>query len=93
MAGTELRSYVNCMSELIANIHSKTILGLTHFLSPFFSSLLQTTGITALMEAAKAGSLELVRAILRKGGNPNALDRKYFSAVHYAAMGGFFEVL
>lgn len=45
------------------------------------------------MEAAKAGSLQLVKAILKKGGNPNALDRKRLTAVHYAAMGGFFEVL
>ena len=44
------------------------------------------------MEAAKAGSLQVVRAILRKGGNPNALDRQRFTAVHYAAMGGFLEV-
>ncbi|XP_059212029.1 ankyrin repeat and EF-hand domain-containing protein 1a [Centropristis striata] len=53
----------------------------------------QQTGITALMEAARAGSLPLVRAILRKGGNPNALDRKRFTAAHYAAMGGFFELI
>lgn len=44
------------------------------------------------MEAAKAGSLQLVRAILQKGGNPNAMDMKRLAAVHYAAMGGFFEV-
>lgn len=44
------------------------------------------------MEAAKAGSVELVRAILRKGGNPNALDMNRFSAAHYAAMGNFLEV-
>ncbi|XP_040920403.1 ankyrin repeat and EF-hand domain-containing protein 1a [Toxotes jaculatrix] len=53
----------------------------------------QKTGITALMEAAKAGSLQLVRVILKKGGNPNALDRKRLTAVHYAAMGGFLEVI
>ncbi|XP_028996075.1 ankyrin repeat and EF-hand domain-containing protein 1a isoform X2 [Betta splendens] len=53
----------------------------------------QETGITALMEAAKAGSVQLVRAILKKGGNPNALDRKRFTAVHYAAIKGFFEVI
>ncbi|XP_045916463.1 ankyrin repeat and EF-hand domain-containing protein 1a isoform X2 [Micropterus dolomieu] len=53
----------------------------------------QNTGLTALMEAAKAGSLQLVKTILRKGGNPNALDRKRLTAVHYAAMGGFFEVI
>ncbi|KAI3363617.1 hypothetical protein L3Q82_001250 [Scortum barcoo] len=53
----------------------------------------QKTGVTALMEAAKAGSLQLVRAILKKGGNPNALDGKRLTAAHYAAMGGFFEVI
>uniref|UniRef100_UPI003AAB4BB1 ankyrin repeat and EF-hand domain containing 1a n=1 Tax=Centroberyx gerrardi TaxID=166262 RepID=UPI003AAB4BB1 len=53
----------------------------------------QRTGVTALMEAAKAGSLQLVRAILKRGGNPNALDTKRLGAVHYAAMGGFFEVI
>lgn len=50
------------------------------------------TGITALMEAAKAGSLQLVRTILQKGGNHNALDMKRLTAVHYAAMGCFYEV-
>lgn len=44
------------------------------------------------MEAGKAGSLPLVRAIIRMGGDPNASDRKRLTAVHYAAMGGFFEV-
>ncbi|KAK7907356.1 hypothetical protein WMY93_015968 [Mugilogobius chulae] len=53
----------------------------------------QNTGVTALMEAAKAGSLQLVRSILRRGGNPNAVDKKRHTAVHYAAMGGFFEVI
>ncbi|XP_068564351.1 ankyrin repeat and EF-hand domain containing 1a [Cebidichthys violaceus] len=53
----------------------------------------QKTGVTALMEAAKAGSLQLVKAILKRGGNPNALDRKRLTAVHYAAMGGFFELI
>ncbi|XP_030577806.1 ankyrin repeat and EF-hand domain-containing protein 1 [Archocentrus centrarchus] len=53
----------------------------------------QKTGVTVLMEAAKAGSLPLVRAIIRMGGDPNALDTKRHAAVHYAAMGGFFEVI
>ncbi|XP_070705878.1 ankyrin repeat and EF-hand domain containing 1a [Pempheris klunzingeri] len=53
----------------------------------------QKTSVTALMEAAKAGSLQLVRNILKEGGNPNALDRKRLTAVHYATMGGFFEVI
>ncbi|KAJ4929308.1 hypothetical protein JOQ06_004918 [Pogonophryne albipinna] len=53
----------------------------------------QETGTTALMEAAKAGSLQVLRSILKRGGNPNALDRKRFTAVHYAAMRGFFELI
>uniref|UniRef100_A0A8C3ALM8 Ankyrin repeat and EF-hand domain containing 1a n=1 Tax=Cyclopterus lumpus TaxID=8103 RepID=A0A8C3ALM8_CYCLU len=53
----------------------------------------QKTGVTSLMEAAKRGSLELVKAILRRGGKPNALDLKRLTAVHYAAMGGFFELI
>ncbi|KAM9840784.1 ankyrin repeat and EF-hand domain-containing protein 1 [Aulostomus maculatus] len=53
----------------------------------------QRTGVTALMEVAKAGSLQLVRNILRKGGDPNALDHQRSTAVHYAAMGGFLELI
>lgn len=52
----------------------------------------QKTGVTALMEAVKAGSLQLVRAILKRGGNPDVLDKSRCTAMHYAAMGGFFEV-
>ena len=44
------------------------------------------------MEAARVGALELVGAILRKGADPNALDKKKFNAAHFAAEGGFFEV-
>ncbi|XP_051500684.1 ankyrin repeat and EF-hand domain-containing protein 1-like isoform X2 [Myxocyprinus asiaticus] len=51
----------------------------------------QATGRTALMEATRAGAINLVRAILRKGGNVNALDKKQFHAAHFAAEGGFFE--
>ncbi|KAM6915008.1 LOW QUALITY PROTEIN: ankyrin repeat and EF-hand domain-containing protein 1 [Xenentodon cancila] len=57
------------------------------------SAVNQKTGATALMAAVKAGSLELVRAILRRGGNPNALDQNRLTAVHYAAMVGFFEAI
>lgn len=53
---------------------------------------LQETGITALMEAAKAGLLELVRAILAEGADPNMVDANDLTAVHYAAMGSFLEV-
>ncbi|XP_056337113.1 ankyrin repeat and EF-hand domain-containing protein 1a [Danio aesculapii] len=53
----------------------------------------QETGRTALMEAARAGALDLVRAILKKGGNVNALDKKRFHAAHFAAEKGFFEII
>eukprot|EP00066_Takifugu_rubripes_P020787 XP_011610053.1 PREDICTED: ankyrin repeat and EF-hand domain-containing protein 1-like [Takifugu rubripes] len=51
------------------------------------------TGVTALMEAAKRGFLELVQAILIKGGDPNMVDLNQLTAVHYAAMGSFLEVI
>lgn len=44
------------------------------------------------MEAAKVGFLELVQAILVKGGDPNMVDMNHLTAVHYAAMGTFLEV-
>ncbi|XP_030643832.1 ankyrin repeat and EF-hand domain-containing protein 1 [Chanos chanos] len=53
----------------------------------------ETSGRTALMEAARAGSVQLVRAILQRGANPNTLDKKRFHAAHFAAKGGFFEVI
>ncbi|XP_053737467.1 ankyrin repeat and EF-hand domain-containing protein 1a [Synchiropus splendidus] len=53
----------------------------------------QKTGVTALMTAVREGCLQLVRAILKKGGNPNARDRKGRTPLHYAAMEGFFEVI
>lgn len=58
-----------------------------------FSDSPQTSGRTALMESARVGSVELVREILRRGADPNALDKKNLSAAHFAAEGGFFEVL
>ncbi|XP_028826678.1 ankyrin repeat and EF-hand domain-containing protein 1 isoform X1 [Denticeps clupeoides] len=53
----------------------------------------EVTGHSALMEAAKAGAAGLVRAILKQGGDPNVLDKKRMHAAHFAAEGGFFEVL
>ncbi|XP_043962702.1 ankyrin repeat and EF-hand domain-containing protein 1a isoform X1 [Gambusia affinis] len=53
----------------------------------------ETTGVTALMEAARTGSLPVVRRILRNGGNPNTIDQNGFNAVHYAALSGCFEVI
>lgn len=44
------------------------------------------------MEAARAGFLELVQAILGKGADPNMVDVNDLTAVHYAAMGSFLEV-
>ncbi|XP_066553859.1 ankyrin repeat and EF-hand domain-containing protein 1 isoform X2 [Amia ocellicauda] len=53
----------------------------------------EATGRTALMEAARAGHAELVRALLQKGANVNSLDKKRNHAGHFAAEGGFFEVI
>nr|XP_055042738.1 ankyrin repeat and EF-hand domain-containing protein 1a isoform X1 [Misgurnus anguillicaudatus]XP_055042739.1 ankyrin repeat and EF-hand domain-containing protein 1a isoform X1 [Misgurnus anguillicaudatus]XP_055042740.1 ankyrin repeat and EF-hand domain-containing protein 1a isoform X1 [Misgurnus anguillicaudatus]XP_055042741.1 ankyrin repeat and EF-hand domain-containing protein 1a isoform X1 [Misgurnus anguillicaudatus] len=53
----------------------------------------QVTGRTALMEATRGGAVELVRAILRKGGNVNAVDKKQFHAAHFAAERGLFEII
>lgn len=44
------------------------------------------------MEAAKVGFLDLVRAILGEGADPNMVDVNHLTAVHYAAMGSFLEV-
>ncbi|TRY90333.1 hypothetical protein DNTS_015227, partial [Danionella cerebrum] len=48
---------------------------------------------SALMEAASAGAVKLVRTILQKGGDPNLLDKEGRCATHFAAEGGFLEVL
>ncbi|XP_017331642.1 ankyrin repeat and EF-hand domain-containing protein 1 isoform X2 [Ictalurus punctatus] len=53
----------------------------------------QVTGRTALMEAARAGSVALVRHILQRGGNPNTADKQQQNATQLAAAGGFFQVL
>ncbi|KAM4713097.1 ankyrin repeat and EF-hand domain-containing protein 1 [Anableps anableps] len=51
------------------------------------------TGVTALMDAVRNGCLLVAQDILRRGGNPNAVDKKSFSAAHYAALSGCFEVI
>lgn len=53
----------------------------------------KVTQCSALMEASKAGAVKLVRAILQKGGNPNLLDKEGRCAAHFAAEGGFLEVM
>ncbi|TSV68141.1 Ankyrin repeat and EF-hand domain-containing protein 1 [Bagarius yarrelli] len=49
------------------------------------------TGDTPLIAAVKAGSVALVKAILQKGVNPNAVDKSRLNAVHIAATKGLFE--
>lgn len=51
------------------------------------------TGRTALMEAAREGALEVVRSILEKEGDVNAIDNQRYHAVHFAAKGGFLGIL
>ncbi|XP_042550544.1 ankyrin repeat and EF-hand domain-containing protein 1 [Dipodomys spectabilis] len=52
-----------------------------------------STGRTALMEASREGVLELVREILERGGKVNAFDNDRLHAAHFAAKGGYFEIL
>ncbi|KAF5894797.1 ankyrin repeat and EF-hand domain-containing protein 1-like, partial [Clarias magur] len=51
------------------------------------------TGCTPLMAAVRAGAVELVRAILQRGANPNSVDKRQMRAAHVAASKGLFEVL
>ncbi|KAF7704071.1 ankyrin repeat and EF-hand domain-containing protein 1-like [Silurus meridionalis] len=51
------------------------------------------TGCTALMAATRSGSVPVMRAILQRGGNPNAVDKQQLSAAHIAAAKGFIEAL
>ena len=48
---------------------------------------------TALHFAASSGSVEVCRAILKKGGNPNAADKNKVTPAHEAAVKGHFEVI
>lgn len=45
------------------------------------------------MSAAKSGSATVVKAILRRNGDPNIKDWKRNRAAHFAAAYGHFEVL
>ncbi|XP_045689294.1 ankyrin repeat and EF-hand domain-containing protein 1 [Phyllostomus hastatus] len=51
------------------------------------------TGRTALMEASREGVVELVRGILERGGEVNTFDNERHHAAHFAAKGGFFDIL
>ncbi|KAG9336099.1 hypothetical protein JZ751_002446 [Albula glossodonta] len=53
----------------------------------------EETGRTALMEAARVGAVNLVRAILQDFGKVNDLDNNNCHATHFAAEGGFLEVI
>ncbi|XP_037350649.1 ankyrin repeat and EF-hand domain-containing protein 1 isoform X1 [Talpa occidentalis] len=52
-----------------------------------------STGRTALMEASREGVTELVRGILERGGEVNAFDNDRRQAAHFAAKGGYFDIL
>ncbi|GAB1609604.1 ankyrin repeat and EF-hand domain-containing protein 1-like [Argonauta hians] len=51
------------------------------------------TNFTPLMAAAKSGSVKVVKSILEKGGNPNAMNWKRLRAAHFAAERGHIDVL
>lgn len=45
------------------------------------------------MEASREGELEIVRGILERGGEVNAFDNDRHHAAHFAAKGGFLDVI
>ncbi|NWR69964.1 ANKE1 protein, partial [Centropus unirufus] len=51
------------------------------------------TGRTALMAATQEGVLEVVRGLLERGVDVDQFDFERHSAAHFAAKGGFFEIL
>ncbi|XP_035260397.1 ankyrin repeat and EF-hand domain-containing protein 1 isoform X2 [Anguilla anguilla] len=53
----------------------------------------EETGRTALMGAARVGAVNLARAILQDYGKVNDVDNNKCHAAHFAAEGGFLEVL
>lgn len=55
-------------------------------------SLFKRTHRFALHYAASCGCVEVCRAILRKGGNPNVVDKHKLTPAHEAAAKGHFEV-
>ena len=59
----------------------------------FFIPFLQTSKRSALFSAASSGSVDVVRAILQKGGEVNAQDKNNITAVHMASKNGHFEIL
>ena len=48
---------------------------------------------TALVEAAECGDMELLRSALAAGGDPNAVHRIGYPALHLAVYGGYLEVI
>ncbi|XP_047398458.1 ankyrin repeat and EF-hand domain-containing protein 1 [Sciurus carolinensis] len=57
------------------------------------NSINSSTGRTALMEASREGVLELVRGMLERGAEVNVFDNDRHNAAHFAAKGGYFDIL
>ncbi|XP_015338354.1 ankyrin repeat and EF-hand domain-containing protein 1 isoform X1 [Marmota marmota marmota] len=57
------------------------------------NSINSSTGRTALMESSREGVLELVRGMLERGAEVNVFDNDRHDAAHFAAKGGFFDIL
>ncbi|XP_076463503.1 ankyrin repeat and EF-hand domain-containing protein 1-like isoform X2 [Babylonia areolata] len=57
------------------------------------NSHMERGGRTALMAACASGSVKVVKAIILKGGDVNALDVRKNHAAHFAAGGGHLECL
>lgn len=64
---------------------------LKHGANPNLSN--EKTNRTPIMAASNSGSLVVVQALLQKGGSPNGHDWRKNTAAHFAAKGGYFDVL
>nr|CAB3221664.1 ankyrin repeat and EF-hand domain-containing protein 1 [Phallusia mammillata] len=51
------------------------------------------TGRSALCEACSSGNVKVIKALLQKGANPNILDKKQHSALHFAAQMGALDAV
>ena len=62
-------------------------------LNSYSTFFIQSSNKTPLIEAARSGSISVVRAILTRGGQVNAMDKNKRTAIHHAAMNGHFDVV
>ena len=63
------------------------------FLSIFFSSFIKAEEIPYLLTASSKGDVEMVKAIIDSGGNPNSRDKDNITALMYASRKNQVEIV